>query len=85
VDTVELKLIDSYCSAAAGANVTGSWSGLTKASVLGTTDANGVIVFTSVQVKKPLSTLIFTVTGITCDGYAYDPTQNACSAKSVTF
>jgi len=48
VDTVEVKLIDGYCSAAAGANATGSWSGLTKASVLGTTDANGVIVFTSV-------------------------------------
>jgi len=80
-----VKVVDAEGKAVAGANLAGSWSGLTAASVSGTTDANGVIVFTSAQVKNPRGMLTFTVTGITCDGYTYDPTQNACSAKSVTF
>ena len=80
-----LKVVDASGNVVLGANVAGSWSGLTAASVSGTTDANGVVVFTSAQVKKPMETLTFTVTGITCDGYTYDPTQNACSSKSVTF
>ncbi|MBC7085123.1 MAG: S8 family serine peptidase [Methanomethylovorans sp.] len=80
-----VKAVDADGKAVAGANVAGSWSGLTKASVSGTTDANGVVVFTSAQVKNPRGTLTFTVTGITCDGYTYDPTQNVCSSKSVMF
>lgn len=80
-----VQVVDADGKTIPGASVAGSWSGLTAAAVSGTTDANGVVVFTSAQVKKPKGTLTFTVTGITCDEYAYDPTQNAYSAKSVTF
>jgi subtilisin len=80
-----VKVVDADGKAVAGATVTASWSGLTAASVSGTTDASGAVVFTSTQVKKPKGTLTFSVTGITCDGYTYDPTQNVYSTKSVTF
>lgn len=80
-----VKVVDADGNAVPRANVAGSWSGLTAASVLGATDANGAVVFTSAQVKKPKGTLTFKVTGITCDGYSYDPSLNVYSAKSVTF
>jgi subtilisin len=77
--------MDENGKAVPGATVTGSWSGLTSASIPATTDANGIVNFTSSQVKNPAGTLTFKVTGVTGSGYVYDPSQNVCSTVSVTF
>ena len=80
-----VKVIDANGKAVPGATVKGSWSGLTTASVSGTTDTNGIVKFTSSQVKNPRGTFTFKVTEATCSGYAYDAAQNVCSSVSVTF
>jgi subtilisin len=80
-----VKIVDRTGKAVPGATVSGSWSGLTTALVSGTTDTNGIVKFTSSQVKNPKGMFTFKLTGTTCTGYTYDPSQNICSITSVTF
>lgn len=64
------------------ARVTGTWSGLTKAAVSGTTSRSGTISFTSARTKTR-GTFTFTVTGITLSGYTYAPTRNVRTSASI--
>jgi subtilisin len=80
-----VKIVDQNGKAVPGVTISGSWSGLTSASVSGTTDSSGIAKFTSSQVKNPSGTFTFKVTGATCGGYVYDAAQNVCSTVSVTF
>jgi hypothetical protein len=67
----------------AGAAVTGSWSGLIKGSVSGTTNASGAVTFTSRTTRKS-GTVTFTVTGVTpAAGDRYDPSRNLASSASI--
>jgi subtilisin len=80
-----VKITDENGKPVPGATVSGTWSGLTTASVYAVTDAEGIVKFTSSQVKNPAGTFTFKITDATCSGYVYDPSQNACSALSVSF
>jgi len=64
------------------ARVTGTWSGLTKGAVSGTTSRSGTIAFTSTRTKTR-GTFTFTVTGITLSGYTYAPTRNVKTSASI--
>jgi protein-disulfide isomerase len=66
-----------------GATVTGSWSGLTKASVSGITEAAGTVKFTSAVTKKT-GTFTFTVNSVAAAGSSYDSSQNARTSASIT-
>jgi subtilisin len=80
-----VKVTDQNGKPVPATTVSGSWSGLTIASVSGVTDAEGVVNFTSPQVKNPAGTFTFKITDATCSGYVYDPLQNVCSTLSVSF
>ncbi|MFO1439283.1 MAG: PKD domain-containing protein [Verrucomicrobiaceae bacterium] len=64
------------------AKVNGSWSGLTKGAVSGTTSRSGTAAFTSTRTKTR-GTFTFTVTGITLSGYTYAPTRNVKTSASI--
>jgi len=80
-----VKITDENGKPVPGATVSGTWSGLTTASVYAVTDAEGIVQLTSSQFKNPAGTITFKITDATCSGYVYDPSQNVCSALSVSF
>ena len=78
-----VRLTDENGSPYGGAVVTGSWSGLIKGSVTGTTDASGAVTFTSRTTRKR-GTATFTVTGVTpAAGDRYEPSRNVVSSASI--
>ncbi|WMW22865.1 S8 family serine peptidase [Methanolobus mangrovi] len=64
-----------------GATVTGDWSGLVSGTVSAVTDSSGVVTFQSAQLKNPLGSFIFTVTGVTLDGYTYNSGANGFESE----
>ena len=56
----------------AGAEVFGQWSGLTSDSDSGLTDENGIVSFSSNNLRKPGGTFTFTVNGVVKDEWTYD-------------
>jgi hypothetical protein len=62
-----------------GAKVSGTWSGLTSASVSANTGTTGTVKFTSARTKKT-GTFTFTVTSVTKTGYTYASGQNAATS-----
>ena len=77
-----VNIKDSTGAAKSGATVTGKWTGLTTATVSGTTDNNGNVTFTSKKVRKN-GTFTFTVTGVSASTYTYDASRNVKSSGSV--
>ena len=81
VATVTIK--NANGATVSGATVTGSWSGLTSASVSGNTSSTGKVKFTSARTKST-GTFTFTVTNVTAPGYTYAASQNAATSGSIT-
>jgi PKD repeat protein len=68
-----------------GAQVSGTWSGVVSGNASVTTNSSGVADFRSASVKATTgSTFIFTVTGVTLAGYAYDAARNVETSDSIT-
>ena len=65
------------------ATVTGVWSGIVNASVSGTTNASGIVTFSSPQ-SSASGTFTFTVTGVSASGYTYNPALNIRNSASIT-
>jgi PKD repeat protein len=79
--TVTVK--DGNGAVVSGVAVSGTWSSLTSASVLGTTSSAGTIKFTSARTKKT-GTFTFTVTNVAKSGYTYAVSQNTASSESIS-
>jgi len=75
-----VNVIDVTGAPVNGVVVTGSWSGLAKNVVSGTTDSNGKVLLTSNWVKRvKQGTFTFTVNNMTKDGWIYNPTYPSAS------
>ena len=66
-----------------GATVNGQWSGLVTANGSAVSAANGLASLKSPRTQKRGS-FVFTVTGISLNGYTYQPALNAESSDSIT-
>ncbi len=66
-----------------GATVTGQWSGLTSGTTSKSTSRKGTAALTSSRTKST-GTFIFTVTGITIAGSAYNPANNTETSDSIS-
>jgi subtilisin len=80
--TATATVVDADGNPVSGATVSGDWSGLVSGSVSDVTDSNGVVTFKSSQLKNPLGDFIFTVSGITLDGYEYDSSLDTCDSTA---
>lgn len=81
-----VTIYDANNSPVEGANVSGSWSGLTNDSDSGITNTSGTVSLKSDKVKNPTSgtTFTFTVDDVTGDGWTYDEDNSVKTAsKSV--
>jgi len=75
-----VNVIDITGAPVSGVTVTGSWSGLARNVVSGTTDSNGKVVLTSNWAKKvKQGTFTFTVNGMAKEGWIYTPTYPSAS------
>ena len=79
-----VKVVDAYDNLVENAMVSGHWSGLTSDSDSGLTDAAGVIVLKSDQVKNARGTFTFTVYSVTKEGLLYNPSANVETSDSIT-
>ncbi|HPO20029.1 MAG TPA: hypothetical protein PLO07_12635 [Rubrivivax sp.] len=66
-----------------GATVSGKWSGLVAGNASAASASNGLASLVSPRTKKS-GTFVFTVTGISLNGYTYQPSLNAESSDSIT-
>ena len=66
-----------------GATVNGQWSGLVTTNGSAVSAANGLASLKSPRTQKRGS-FVFTVTGISLNGYTYQPALNAESSDSIT-
>ncbi len=78
-----ITIVDGSGTLISGANVTGTWSGLTTATVSTKTTTAGTIKFTSAK-STAAGTFTFTVTGVSLSGYTYASDQNAATRASIT-
>ena len=74
---------DANGKPAAGAVVTGGWSGAVSGNVTGTTTSKGTVKFNSAY-SKTGGTFTFTVTNVSLNGFVYDEGQNTETSDSVT-
>ena len=65
-----------------GATVKGSWSGLISGTSTVTTNRNGQATFSTPRLLGP-GTEVFTVTGVTANGYSYDEALNVETTDSI--
>ena len=72
---------DSNNNQVSGAQVTGTWSGLTLDSDLATTGTDGEVTVRSDSVKGASGTYTFTVTSVICDGLTWDGANNIGSTE----
>jgi hypothetical protein len=66
-----------------GATVSGSWSGIVAGSASAVSGSTGVASLPSPK-SKSSGTFVFTVTGISLAGYAYQPSNNVETQDAVT-
>ena len=66
-----------------GATVSGRWSGLVTANVSAVSASNGLATLNSPRTRKQ-GTYVFTVSGISLNGYTYQPALNAETSDSIT-
>ncbi|WP_319507695.1 S8 family serine peptidase [uncultured Methanolobus sp.] len=79
--TATATVVDVDGNPLSGATVTGDWSGLVSGTVSAVTDSSGVVTFQSAQLKNPIGSFIFTVTGVTLDGYTYNSGANGFESE----
>ncbi len=70
-----VNVVDSNNDPVQNAVVSGSWSGVTSDSDIGTTDAEGKVTVQSDNIKSLEGTFIFTVTDVVLDDLEYVPTE----------
>lgn len=81
--TAAVTVRDADGKAVPDASVSGKWSGLVAGNASATSSGNGLASLKSPRSKKA-GTFVFTVTGISLNGYTYLPSLNAESADSIT-
>ena len=83
---VSVKVVDGGGAPVAGVTVTVQWSGATSGTASGTTDASGLVKFSSDVLRRPPAgtTFTLTVTGLAKSGYVYDAAADAKKSVSVT-
>jgi len=81
--TAKVKVFDANGVAVPGATVSGTWSGLVTGNGNAVTASSGIAGFTS-PVAKKAGTFIFTVTGVTLQGWTYKPDLNTETTDSIT-
>jgi len=79
----EVKLLDDRGKPVVGATVSGSWSSLVSRSSSATTDGTGTARFTSPSSRSKTGTFVFTVKGVTLNGYSYAPGENVATSDSI--
>jgi len=82
VATVEV--VDGSGQPIAGATVWGHWSGATSDADSGTTDASGMVVLYSDEVKNSASgtTFTFTIDDVSKAGWTYDPSNSVTEGST---
>jgi hypothetical protein len=80
--TAQVSVKDANHNTIAGAAVTGDWSGVVSGSASGTTNTSGVASISSSRTKSTTGTFVFTVTGVTYNGYTYVPSNNATGSAT---
>lgn len=78
-----VTVTDANGKIVSGAKISGTWSGLVSANVVGQTNTKGQVTFKSVATKS-IGVITFTATNITKSGYVYTPALNAMTSASVT-
>lgn len=79
-----ITVVDSNGNPVSGAEVSGSWSGLTSDSDIGTTSTDGAVTMRSNSVRSLSGTFTFTVTDIIMTGWTYNTTANVEYSDSMT-
>ncbi|WP_320167936.1 T9SS type A sorting domain-containing protein [Mangrovibacterium marinum] len=74
-------LISDQNGTVAGADVSGVFTGPTSSSVSGTTDASGMVEFSSRSTRNPVGEWCLDITSVTKEGYEYPPTGQVCESK----
>ncbi|MCA0239310.1 MAG: PKD domain-containing protein [Proteobacteria bacterium] len=82
VGVAAVKVVNGQGAAIAGATVSGTWSGLATGSGSVTTNGSGVASFTSAA-SGGVGSFVFTVTGVTINGYTYTPAANTETSDSI--
>ena len=82
--TATVTIVDADGDSVAGANVSGTWSGLTGDTDSDVTDIYGQVALDSDPVKNAAGTFTFTVDDVVLSGLTYDPTANVETSKSIT-
>ena len=80
--TATVTVRDQTGALRSGANVSGTWSGLSTGTSSKTTNTSGNAAFTSTRTRNR-GTFIFTVTGITLSGYTYASGSNVETTDSI--
>lgn len=81
--TAKVKVTNVDGNAIAGANVTGTWSGVVSSNVSGTTVPKGMVKFSSPRIQDG-GTFTFTVTGVSAVGYRYEESNNQETSDSIS-
>jgi hypothetical protein len=81
--TATVTIVDADGNPVENAKVSGTWSGLTDDSDSGLTDVTGQVALKSDSVKNAHGTFTFTVTGVECDGWTYEPDANQETIASI--
>jgi chitodextrinase len=79
-----VTVVDDKRAPVEGVTVYGHWSGLTRDSDSGITDASGVVTLTSDSVKKGSGTFTFTIDSLVKSGWDYDSRANFETSDSIT-
>ncbi len=82
--TAVVSIVDVSGVPVQGATVSGNWSGSISGTGTGITDASGKVSLKSGSVKTTAGTFTFTVSGVTKNGWTYDPGANIVTSKSTT-
>jgi hypothetical protein len=82
--TATVTIVDANSDPVNGAEVSGTWTGLTGDSDSGLTDSNGLVALGSDSVKNAHGTFTFTVDNVAKDGWTYDSSANEETSASTT-
>ena len=82
VGVAAVKVVNGQGAVVAGATVSGTWSGLATGSGSVTTNASGIAGFSSAA-SGGVGSFVFTVTGVTINGYTYTPAANTETSDSI--
>ncbi|MBH9576233.1 PKD domain-containing protein [Inhella proteolytica] len=83
--TAMVKVLNGSGQPVAGAVVTGNWSGIvSRTGATATTTSNGVANLVSPNTRSTSGSFVFTVTGVSLAGYAYQPATNTETSDAIS-